>query len=79
MSALLARLLQLVGPIFFNWLYGKTIGLVIWLYGWIVGLVIRARAKAAILKKNKEAKEKLVEAKTPEEIDEAAKNIADKF
>ena len=62
------KFITLIGPVFLNWAWGKF-------SEWRA-----ARAKKAEdEKKNKEAREKLEKAKTPEEIDDAAKDIASKF
>lgn len=50
-----------------------------WLKTQAIKLIAKIRSKLADRAKNKEAREKLEKAETPEQIDEAGKDVASKF
>ena len=64
MPAFLAKLAQLIGPIFLNWLWGKA-------QAWLEAL----KAKKKIEADHKADREKNEKAQTPEERNDAAKDI----
>jgi hypothetical protein len=69
---------------FFVSIFGKILVIVLplvldWIKTQAVLLITKIKAKMADRAKNKEAREKLEKAETPEEIDDAAKDVASKF
>jgi hypothetical protein len=69
---------------FFVSIFGKILVIVLplvldWIKTQAVLLITKIKAKMADRAKNKEAREKLEKAETPEQIDAGAKDIADNF
>lgn len=66
--AFLARILNLVGPVFLNWALGK-------IAPWIASLLKKQEDEAKSQKKNAAVREKTEAADTPEQREDAAKNV----